>query len=95
MKKYILASVEAQKTVNLRNYGDIISNAVFDVIHEDDLVVSTGENDYSLIMDRTATSEEEAAIEKILSNSELAQYRTDDGILFTPLVDSDPYILDC
>jgi len=87
MKKYMLASEEARKAVNLREYGEIITDAVFSIIDEDDVVVSTGEYDYSIVMDHSATPEEESAIEEILFNSELGQYRTDDGKLFTFIVD--------
>ena len=91
MKKYILTSTEAQKTVDLRNHEDAIVDAIFDVIAEDDMVICTRNDCYFIDMDHPVTPEEESAIEAILFNSELGQYRTDDGKLITFITDDEPY----
>ena len=91
MKKYVLASEEARKTVDLRNYEEMITDVIFDVIDEDDLVVITRKDCYILDRDQQTTEDEETSIEKTLLNSELSQYCTEDGTLFTFIVDDEPY----
>ena len=55
------------------------------IIDDDDTTVVVDPERYYILMDRRATKEEDSAIEEILCNSELAQYRTPDGILFVPI----------
>ncbi len=85
MKKYILSSEWAQKTVNLREYTDTIADAVLGIIDDDDTTVVVSEKYYYILADRRSTKEEDAAIEAILCNSELARYCTPDGVLFVPI----------
>lgn len=92
MKTYILALEEAQKNIDLREYGETISNAVFSIIADDDLVVSTGEKSYTIEMDRPTTQKEESAIEEILRNSELGQFCTENGPLFISLEEVNPIL---
>ena len=85
MKKYVLASAEAQKNVNLREHGDTIANAIFDIVHEDDMIVTTCTDCYFMDLDRPLTKAEEAAIEEILRDSELSEFCAPDGVLFTSI----------
>ena len=82
MKQYVLADAEAQKTVDLDKYGDMIADAVFEVIDEDDMVVGNRKGCYYIGMDRLATEGEEAAVKAILRGSDLGKYCTTDGVLF-------------
>ena len=85
MKKYVLSSEWAQKTVNLREYADTIADAVLDVVDDDDTTVRIREKCYYILADRRPTREEDAAIEERLCKSELARYCTPDSILFVPI----------
>ena len=85
MKKYVLASAEAQKNVNLNDYGDTIGNAIFDIVHEDDMIVTTCNDCYYMDLERPLTDAEEAAIEEILWDSELSVFATRDGVIFTSI----------
>ena len=82
IKGYVLADLAAQKIVDLREYGEIITDAVFRVIGNDDVAVVTYENCYCIDMSRPATEVEEIAIEAILCDSELGKFSSIDGTLF-------------
>ena len=83
MKKYVLADAEAQKAINLRDYGEEISFAIFDAVgDEDEMTVTTCEDCYYTDLERSLTGEEEAFVEERLRDSELDQYRTADGAVF-------------
>lgn len=67
---------------------------MFNVVDEEDMVIITRKACYIVDMDRPVTAEEETAIEEILCNSELGQYRADSGTLFTFIVDDEPFSYD-
>ena len=85
MIKYVFTSEEARKNVNLREYGQMIADAVFDVIEDDEPLVATGRDYYYVETDIPLTEAEQAKIDEALCSSELGRYRIEGRMLFTSI----------
>ena len=83
MTKYVLTSTDARESINLREYGQIIADAVFDVVEDDEPLVMTSKDYYCVEMDVPMTEIERIQIDDILCASELGKYRVDGQMLFT------------
>lgn len=83
MTKYVLTSTDARESINLREYGQIIADAVFDVVEDDEPLVMTAKDHYCVEMDAPMTESERLQIDEILCASELGKYRVDGQMLFT------------
>ena len=80
MKKYVLASPEAQAVVNLKDHADLIANAVMDIVAEDDPLITVDESSFSVT---PAPSESEFdRIHTRLCSSSLSEFCDDGHILF-------------
>ena len=85
MTKYMLTSTEAREKVNLRDYGQIIADAVFEVVEDDEPMIRTARDFYYVEMDVPMTEIERIQIDEILSASELGKYGVEGQMLFAAI----------
>lgn len=89
MIKYVLTSEEARENVNLREYSRIISDAIFEVVDDDEPLVCTFKDYYYVETDIPITKLEQRKIDEILCESRLGKYRVEGEMLFTSIREED------
>ena len=87
MLKYVLTSEKARKAVDLRDYDDIISDAILNTIQDDEPLVSIASDYIQIETDAPVTDYEWVKIDTILSSTELGRYQENNQMLFTPIED--------
>ena len=85
MMKYVLTSEEARKTVNLKDYDSMIADAIFDVVEDDEPLITVYEDCCYIESDTAISVREQVRIDKLLCETELGRYRVDGKLLFTAI----------
>lgn len=81
MRRYTLTSGDARRTVDLRNYAEVITNAVTSVMSEKDVAVIVDKDSYTV--SPTPTQGEAIRIGRLICKSDLNQYCIQIPKLFT------------
>lgn len=81
MRVYHLSSGDARRTVDLRDYADVIANAVTSVMSSKDVTVAVNKDSYTV--SPTPTQGEAIRIGRLICKSDLNQYCIQIPKLFT------------